>query len=62
MSISSTDHVVVPEDLQDENVEAHTTGPETADETSTPEVTFADLGLPEGVVRKLAQNGVTVPF
>ncbi|OEJ95278.1 DEAD/DEAH box helicase [Streptomyces thermolilacinus] len=24
--------------------------------------TFADLGLPEGVVRKLAQNGVTVPF
>ncbi|MEU2183303.1 DEAD/DEAH box helicase, partial [Streptomyces thermolilacinus] len=25
-------------------------------------VTFADLGLPEGVVRKLAQNGVTVPF
>ncbi len=42
-----------------------------ADETpSTPEVpaaeaanvTFADLGLPEGVVRKLAQNGVTTPF
>ncbi|WP_340377845.1 DEAD/DEAH box helicase [Streptomyces sp. SS7] len=31
-----------------------------ADET--PEITFADLGLPEGVVRKLAQNGVTVPF
>ncbi|PTM85589.1 superfamily II DNA/RNA helicase [Streptomyces sp. VMFN-G11Ma] len=26
------------------------------------EVTFADLGLPEGVVRKLAQNGVTTPF
>ncbi|MEU3818359.1 DEAD/DEAH box helicase [Streptomyces sp. NPDC030392] len=25
-------------------------------------VTFADLGLPEGVVRRLAQNGVTVPF
>ena len=25
-------------------------------------VTFADLGLPEGVVRKLAQNGVTTPF
>jgi superfamily II DNA/RNA helicase len=24
--------------------------------------TFADLGLPEGVVRKLAQNGVTTPF
>ncbi|MGW7259759.1 DEAD/DEAH box helicase, partial [Streptomyces sp. NPDC054834] len=52
MSIVSTDHVVMPE-----NTEA-----ETNDETSTPEVTFADLGLPEGVVRKLAQNGVTVPF
>ncbi|MGG2462119.1 DEAD/DEAH box helicase [Streptomyces sp. RGM 3693] len=25
-------------------------------------VTFAALGLPEGVVRKLAQNGVTTPF
>ncbi|MFJ6696962.1 DEAD/DEAH box helicase [Streptomyces sp. NPDC091272] len=24
--------------------------------------TFADLGLPEGIVRKLAQNGVTAPF
>ncbi|MDO0934361.1 DEAD/DEAH box helicase [Streptomyces sp. DG2A-72] len=48
MSISSTDHVVVPEN-GDETVEA-------------PELTFADLGLPEGVVRKLAQNGVTSPF
>ncbi|KPI20090.1 DEAD/DEAH box helicase domain protein [Actinobacteria bacterium OK074] len=27
-----------------------------------PTVTFASLGLPDGVVRKLAQNGVTVPF
>ncbi|MGW1516591.1 DEAD/DEAH box helicase, partial [Streptomyces sp. NPDC002287] len=27
-----------------------------------PTVTFADLGLPEGIVRKLAQNGVTSPF
>ncbi|GHH37902.1 DEAD/DEAH box helicase [Streptomyces candidus] len=24
--------------------------------------TFSDLGLPEGIVRKLAQNGVTAPF
>ncbi|MER7479028.1 DEAD/DEAH box helicase [Streptomyces sp. NPDC126510] len=47
MSIASTDHVVVPEN---EAVE------------DAPEVTFADLGLPEGVVRKLAQNGVTTPF
>ncbi|MER5447679.1 DEAD/DEAH box helicase [Streptomyces sp. NPDC002766] len=49
MSISSTDHVVVPENGETE-------------EQVAPEVTFADLGLPEGVVRKLAQNGVTVPF
>ncbi|MEU4265684.1 DEAD/DEAH box helicase, partial [Streptomyces sp. NPDC025273] len=27
-----------------------------------PTVTFASLGLPEGIVRKLAQNGVTAPF
>ncbi|MEO3972587.1 DEAD/DEAH box helicase [Streptomyces sp. CAU 1734] len=30
-----------------------------SDETS---ITFGDLGLPEGIVRKLAQNGVTAPF
>ncbi|WP_344403391.1 DEAD/DEAH box helicase [Streptomyces longisporus] len=47
MSISSTDHVVVPENEGSEDAV---------------EVTFADLGLPEGVVRKLAQNGVTTPF
>ncbi|MFD8111893.1 DEAD/DEAH box helicase [Streptomyces microflavus] len=27
-----------------------------------PTVTFGDLGLPDGIVRKLAQNGVTAPF
>ncbi|MDG4860777.1 DEAD/DEAH box helicase [Streptomyces sp. T-3] len=31
-------------------------------EPAEPEITFASLGLPEGVVRKLAQNGVTAPF
>ncbi|MFF0751016.1 DEAD/DEAH box helicase [Streptomyces sp. NPDC004267] len=31
-------------------------------EDETPSITFGDLGLPEGVVRKLAQNGVTTPF
>jgi superfamily II DNA/RNA helicase len=50
MSISSSDHAVMPENGENEIVE------------ETPEVTFADLGLPEGVVRKLAQNGVTTPF
>ncbi|MER6716582.1 DEAD/DEAH box helicase [Streptomyces sp. NPDC000877] len=48
MSIASTDHIVVPENE--------------AVEDTTPETTFADLGLPEGIVRKLAQNGVTSPF
>ncbi|MFF9069476.1 DEAD/DEAH box helicase [Streptomyces sp. NPDC014891] len=32
------------------------------DSADEPTVTFGDLGLPEGVVRKLAQNGVTTPF
>ncbi|WDT92279.1 DEAD/DEAH box helicase [Streptomyces sp. SCSIO-PteL053] len=30
--------------------------------SAEPTVTFGDLGLPEGIVRKLAQNGVTTPF
>ncbi|MGC5241519.1 DEAD/DEAH box helicase [Streptomyces albogriseolus] len=54
MPITSTDHVVVPENIEDTDT--------TAAETAAPELTFADLGLPEGVVRKLAQNGVTSPF
>ncbi|MFG2026953.1 DEAD/DEAH box helicase [Streptomyces sp. NPDC048825] len=57
MSISSTDHVVVPE-----NEAVDVTDAAEAAEQETPEVTFGDLGLPDGVVRKLAQNGVTVPF
>ncbi|MFD7548146.1 DEAD/DEAH box helicase, partial [Streptomyces sp. NPDC059816] len=32
------------------------------EEEQEPTVTFGDLGLPDGVVRKLAQNGVTTPF
>ncbi|MFF6780835.1 DEAD/DEAH box helicase [Streptomyces sp. NPDC012510] len=59
MSISITDHVVVPENGEDvEGVEGATS----ASVEEAPQATFADLGLPEGVVRKLAQNGVTVPF
>ncbi|MGW7431423.1 DEAD/DEAH box helicase, partial [Streptomyces sp. NPDC054861] len=74
MSIFSSDHAVMPEN--DEIVEvleaADTVVTEaelesletesTEAESSEPTVTFADLGLPEGVVRKLAQNGVTSPF
>ncbi|WP_406138381.1 DEAD/DEAH box helicase [Streptomyces sp. NBC_01089] len=31
-------------------------------EPAEPTVTFGSLGLPDGIVRKLAQNGVTAPF
>ncbi|MGW4440193.1 DEAD/DEAH box helicase, partial [Streptomyces sp. NPDC004596] len=67
MSVSSTDQIVMPENenVNDELV-AGTTEitevAETADTPQSPQITFTDLGLPEGVVRKLAQNGVTTPF
>jgi superfamily II DNA/RNA helicase len=35
-------------------------GPDT--DTDAPGMTFADLGLPEAIVRKLSQNGVVTPF
>ncbi|MYQ43714.1 DEAD/DEAH box helicase [Streptomyces sp. SID4985] len=68
MSVSSTDQFVAPENGDapvDETNEviAVVEAVEAADITdTTPEITFADLGLPEGIVRKLAQNGVTTPF
>ncbi|WP_459737848.1 DEAD/DEAH box helicase [Streptomyces sp. E-15] len=64
MSVSSTDQIVMSEnenelvDVTNEVTEA----PEAADTPQSPQITFADLGLPEGIVRKLAQNGVTSPF
>ncbi|GGR42156.1 DEAD/DEAH box helicase [Streptomyces roseolus] len=81
MSISSSDHTVMPEndeiteiveladdaEITDEAVEALDVSDladeaDDADSDAAPEITFGDLGLPEGVVRKLAQNGVTTPF
>ncbi|MFF6775870.1 DEAD/DEAH box helicase [Streptomyces sp. NPDC012637] len=76
MSIFSSDHAVLPEndeiveivdvveaDVVTTSVESFEADETSADETpETPELTFGDLGLPEGVVRKLAQNGVTTPF
>jgi superfamily II DNA/RNA helicase len=70
MPIASTDHVVVPENPENtENSEDTENSGNLADtdrdvttEVTAPELTFADLGLPEGVVRKLTQNGVTSPF
>jgi len=46
----------------DEQTAPEVTAVDESPETDTDTVTFADLGLPEGVVRKLAQNGVTTPF
>ncbi|MFH9957296.1 DEAD/DEAH box helicase [Streptomyces roseolus] len=81
MSISSSDHTVMPEndeiteiveladdaEITDEATEALDVSDladeaDDADSDAAPEITFGDLGLPEGVVRKLAQNGVTTPF
>ncbi|RSO12625.1 RNA helicase [Streptomyces sp. WAC 06725] len=43
---------------------AQAESPETAEspEDAAPQITFADLGLDEKIVRKLAANGVTTPF
>ncbi|WP_069886355.1 DEAD/DEAH box helicase [Streptomyces luteocolor] len=86
MSISSSDHAVLPENeiveaVENDAVEAVagtteiveaqdaaevTTDADAdaveADADAEPEITFADLGLPDGVVRKLARNGVHTPF
>ncbi|MGW0737271.1 DEAD/DEAH box helicase [Streptomyces sp. NPDC002851] len=65
MSNFSTDQAVLPENTQlAEGAKAVETAAaaEAPAAPEAPEVTFADLGLPEGVVRKLAQNGVTTPF
>ncbi|MDF3291509.1 DEAD/DEAH box helicase [Streptomyces silvisoli] len=51
MSIDTADRSAMPE-----NIEVDTASEE------APSITFADLGLPEQIVRKLAQNGVTTPF
>ncbi|MEV7419703.1 DEAD/DEAH box helicase [Streptomyces sp. NPDC089919] len=53
--VADVDIDVTAEDLEDSLDEAD-------DADSEPTITFGDLGLPEGVVRKLAQNGVTTPF
>ncbi|MEU6080019.1 DEAD/DEAH box helicase [Streptomyces sp. NPDC047108] len=53
MSVSTSDHAVMPENGEVAEV---------AEAPEAPRTTFADLGLPEPVVRKLSQNGVTTPF
>ncbi|WP_438491457.1 DEAD/DEAH box helicase [Streptomyces asiaticus] len=75
MSVS-TDHAVMPAheesgelseltapaapfEPSEQDEQAATEAPDTP---KAPDITFADLGLPEQIVRKLAQNGVTTPF
>ncbi|MGW6393412.1 DEAD/DEAH box helicase [Streptomyces sp. NPDC055103] len=51
------------EDTTDfDDVEDSVEADDADEEPAEPTITFGDLGLPEGVVRKLAQNGVTTPF
>ncbi|MCX4959617.1 DEAD/DEAH box helicase [Streptomyces virginiae] len=49
-------------DVNTDESEDSTTDFDDADADAEPSITFGDLGLPEGIVRKLAQNGVTAPF
>ncbi|WP_335970369.1 DEAD/DEAH box helicase [Streptomyces sp. CA2R106] len=52
-----------PDDLTDAAASAAESGePTEAAEPSEPTVTFADLGLPEAIVRKLTNNQVVTPF
>ncbi|WP_328328627.1 MULTISPECIES: DEAD/DEAH box helicase [unclassified Streptomyces] len=51
---TATDETAAGESVADESV--------TDEEPAEPTVTFGSLGLPDGIVRKLAQNGVTAPF
>ncbi|WP_392893793.1 DEAD/DEAH box helicase [Streptomyces sp. LN699] len=45
-----------------EALEADVTDQSIDEADAEPTITFSDLGLPDGIVRKLAQNGVTSPF
>ncbi|HET6860828.1 MAG TPA: DEAD/DEAH box helicase, partial [Streptomyces sp.] len=57
VEIAEAAEVVVEADQATDTAEA------VADDADAePTVTFGSLGLPDGIVRKLAQNGVTAPF
>ncbi|MFJ8675571.1 DEAD/DEAH box helicase [Streptomyces sp. NPDC093589] len=59
--VETTDTAVAVETTETTDIAPVTEAAE-ATEPAEPTVTFASLGLPEGIVRKLAQNGVTTPF
>ncbi|WP_432587301.1 DEAD/DEAH box helicase [Streptomyces sp. HD1123-B1] len=63
MSVS-TDHAVMPahDEQPEQPVQEQPEQQDQPQDEKTPEITFADLGLSEQIVRKLAQNGVTTPF
>ncbi|MFF3214509.1 DEAD/DEAH box helicase, partial [Streptomyces sp. NPDC002886] len=49
--------------FEDSTEDFNDSADESADDADAePTLTFGDLGLPDGIVRKLAQNGVTAPF
>ncbi|MEV4426013.1 DEAD/DEAH box helicase [Streptomyces sp. NPDC049602] len=63
VAIEADDTVEAVEALDiDTDIDTDIDSDDSVEEPAEPTVTFADLGLPEGVVRKLAQNGVTTPF
>ncbi|WP_030685377.1 DEAD/DEAH box helicase [Streptomyces globisporus] len=62
-AVEATETVAIVEATELDEFEGDDTDAEASvEEPAEPTITFGDLGLPEGVVRKLAQNGVTTPF
>ncbi|MEU5956147.1 DEAD/DEAH box helicase [Streptomyces sp. NPDC047525] len=61
-NVQATDVVEAAEQVVAEAEEPATDAAAEADEKAETGPSFSDLGLPEGIVRKLAQNGVTAPF
>ncbi|MFI9113162.1 DEAD/DEAH box helicase, partial [Streptomyces venezuelae] len=61
-AVAATETVETAVIEADDIIDAVDADADSAEEPAEPTITFGDLGLPEGVVRKLAQNGVTTPF
>ncbi|MEX0171745.1 DEAD/DEAH box helicase [Streptomyces sp. LMG1-1-1.1] len=60
--IAELDTDITVDEVIDADADSFDEESEESAESDEPTITFGDLGLPEGVVRKLAQNGVTTPF
>ncbi|MBP2403733.1 DEAD/DEAH box helicase [Streptomyces syringium] len=58
----TTPETPVVDAVADVDTDADAAAADSDDADAEPTVTFADLGLDEAIVRKLAQNGVTTPF